>query len=38
MVRKALKVSPEGVSYLVKELGSVPREITGRRSYRVWGI
>jgi hypothetical protein len=38
MIQKALKVSPEGVSYLVKELGAVPREITGRRSYRVWGI
>jgi hypothetical protein len=38
MIQKALKVSPEGVSYLVKELGSVPSEITGRRSYRVWGI
>lgn len=38
MIRKTLKVSPEGVSYLVKELGSVPREITGRRSYRAWGI
>jgi Protein of unknown function (DUF1612)/HTH DNA binding domain len=38
MIRKELKVSPEGVSYLVKELGPVPREITGRRSYRVWGV
>jgi hypothetical protein len=38
MIQKTLKVSPEGVSYLIKQLGAVPREVTGRRSYRVWGI
>jgi hypothetical protein len=38
MTQKALKVCPEGVSHLLKQLGSVPREVTGQRSYRVWGI
>jgi hypothetical protein len=38
MIQKALKVSPEGASHLLKQLGSVPREVTGQRSYRVWGI
>jgi hypothetical protein len=38
MIRKALKVSPEGASYLLKQLAPAPREVTGQRSYRVWGI
>jgi hypothetical protein len=38
MIRKALKVSPEGANYLLKQLAPVPREVTGHRSYRVWGI
>jgi hypothetical protein len=38
MIQKALKVSPEGANYLLKQLGPSPREVTGRRSYRVWGI
>jgi hypothetical protein len=38
MIRKALKVSPEGASYLLKQLAPVPREVTGQRSYRVWGF
>jgi hypothetical protein len=38
MIQKTLKVSPEGVSYLMKQFGSLPREVTARRSYRVWGI
>jgi hypothetical protein len=38
MIRKALKVSPEGANYLLKQLAPVPREVTGQRSYRVWGI
>jgi hypothetical protein len=38
MIQKTLKVSPEGASYLLKQLGPVPREVTGQRSYRVWGI
>ena len=38
MIKKTLKVSPEGVSYLMKQFGSLPREVTGRRSYRVWWI
>jgi hypothetical protein len=38
MIQKALKVSPEGAAYLLGQLAPTPREITGRRSYRVWGI
>jgi Protein of unknown function (DUF1612)/HTH DNA binding domain len=38
MIRKTLKVSPQAVSDMVKQLAPVPREVTGRRSYRVWGI
>jgi hypothetical protein len=38
MIQKALKVSPEGASYLLEQLAPAPGEITGRRSYRVWGI
>jgi hypothetical protein len=38
MIQKTLKVSPEGAAYLLGQLAPAPREITGRRSYRVWGI
>jgi hypothetical protein len=38
MIQRTLKVSPEGASYLLKQLGPAPREVTGQRSYRVWGI
>jgi hypothetical protein len=38
MMQRVLKVSPEGASYLLKQLGPGPREVTGQRSYRVWGI
>ena len=38
MIQRVLKVSPEGASYLLKQLGPGPREVTGQRSYRVWGI
>jgi len=36
---KALSVSPQAVEAMLKELGpSLPRELTGRRRYRAWGI
>jgi hypothetical protein len=38
MIQRTLKVSPEGASYLLKQLGPGPREVTGQRSYRVWGV
>jgi len=38
MIQKALKVSPVGANHLVKQLAPAPREVTGQRSYRVWGI
>lgn len=34
-----LKVTPQAVEAMLKELGgSVPRELTGRKRYRAWGI
>lgn len=34
-----LKVSPQAVEAMLKELGaSLPRELTGRKRYRAWGI
>jgi hypothetical protein len=38
MIQRVLKVSPEGATYLLKQLGPGPREVTGQRSYRVWGV
>jgi hypothetical protein len=34
-----LKVTPQAVEAMLKELGgSLPRELTGRKRYRAWGI
>lgn len=34
-----LKVSPQAVEAMLKDLGgSLPRELTGRKRYRAWGI
>ena len=34
-----LQVSPQAVEAMLKELGgSLPRELTGRKRYRAWGI
>jgi hypothetical protein len=34
-----LKVSPQAVEAMLKQLGgSLPRELTGRKRYRAWGI
>jgi hypothetical protein len=34
-----LKVTPQAVEVMLKELGgSLPRELTGRKRYRAWGI
>lgn len=39
MVATALDISPQGVEALLKDLGSsLPREMTGRKRYRAWGI
>ena len=39
MAAKVLKVSPQGVEAMLAELGaSLPRELTGRKRYRAWGI
>ena len=34
-----LQVTPQAVEAMLKELGaSLPRELTGRKRYRAWGI
>jgi Fic family protein len=38
MAAKILKVSNQAVDAMLKELGSIPRELYGRGRYRVWGI
>jgi len=38
MIQRALKVSREGAGHLLKQMDAGPREVTGQRSYRVWGI
>ena len=39
MASAALKVSPQGIDVMLAELGSsLPRELTGRKRYRAWGI
>ena len=37
LAAKELKVSPQAVESMLKELGTV-RELTGRGRYRAWGI
>lgn len=39
MAAKSLSVTPQAIEAMLKELGSsLPRELTGRRRYRAWGI
>ncbi len=39
MATEKLKVTPQAVEAMLKELGpSLPREITGRKRYRAWGV
>jgi hypothetical protein len=39
MTSKKLKVTPQAVEAMLKELGpSLPRELTGRKRYRAWGV
>ena len=39
MAAKTLKVSPQAIYVMPADLGAArPREITGRRRYRAWGI
>jgi hypothetical protein len=36
---KLLKVTPKAVNFMLLQLGgALPRELTGRRRYRAWGI
>lgn len=38
MAAKALRVSNQAVAAMLPQLGSLPRELSGRTRYRVWGI
>jgi hypothetical protein len=39
MAAKALKVSPQAIEGMLRELGgALPRELTGRGRFRAWGI
>ncbi len=39
MATEKLKVTQQAVEVMLKELGpSLPRELTGRKRYRAWGI
>ena len=39
MATEKLKVTPQAVEAMLKELGSsLPRELTGRKRYRAWGV
>ena len=39
LAAQRLKVSPQAIEAMLKELGpTLPRELTGRKRYRAWGI
>lgn len=38
MAAKALACSPQAVAGMLSQLGSLPREMSGRRRYRVWSV
>jgi hypothetical protein len=38
MAAKALRCSNQAVEAMIRQLGSTPRELTGRSRYRAWGI
>ncbi|MBJ7532955.1 DUF1612 domain-containing protein [Rhodomicrobium vannielii ATCC 17100] len=38
MVARRLEVSPEGARKLILDLGSIIREVSGRKRYRVWCV
>jgi hypothetical protein len=39
LAAKLLKVTPKAVDLMLLQLGgALPRELTGRRRYRAWGI
>ena len=39
LAAERMKVSPQAVEGMIKALGpALPREITGRASFRAWGI
>ena len=38
MAARSLKVSQQAIQQMLRELAPVPRELSGRSRYRVWGI
>lgn len=38
MAAKALRCSPQAVEAMFEQLGSIPRELSGRKRYRVWSV
>ena len=38
MAVKVLRCSPQAIEAMFKQLGSIPREMSGRQRYRVWSI
>jgi hypothetical protein len=39
LAAKRLDVTPQAIEAMLKQLGhSLPRELTGRKRYRAWGI
>lgn len=38
LAAKALSCSPQAVAGMLDQLGSVPREMSGRKRYRVWSV
>jgi hypothetical protein len=38
MAARALKCSSQAVEVMIRQLGSTPRELTGRSRYRAWGV
>lgn len=38
MAAKALRVTTRAVDLMMRDIGSVPRELTGRGRYKAWGI
>lgn len=38
MAARALRISQQAVAAMIPQLGSTPRELTDRQSYRAWGV
>jgi len=38
MAAKALRITTRAADLMIREIGSVPRELTGRGRYKAWGV